>query len=953
MKNYFRYISNLISTGDRYIFVSALFATLYILFQLNKDVSFQMTELDSIIVSQATLDNVSIPSRVQLFFSLIFKGTILLLLLYLVFSWIFGRYQFQKKQKESLFQVAIVGISIIVIELIQIQSEILNHGIFSVFLFLILLFILSKKINHYFLRKLASPLFIGIVLTLSFILSFSVIYLTGASTFFLLIYWLSVSVIILSLFVLIQFFSFTLRKAVFFILPLCCTPFLAFLSVEYVVYHFLNNDFSFGYKKVYALLIIVTLFIHFILFIRRKKQIPSTLFLYKYFIGPGAILAFGLLCFYFPIMQHATDLFELANPANAIMRIFEFQEIPFVDFMSSHVFSEQWYGIIYSIIFGYSHPVDYEVYSFFNFIIYFFIIYYFLNKLFCSPIFSVFFIISFPFLFQIFFAHLLLCLFTLFMVKKAIKTQKTIDYLFVFLFTIALIIWKLDTGVANLIAVSIYLPIMLVLSNEKINYQKIAKAVVFLLALLVSMLGIALLLRNGSYIYDNFMAALHYVKANQAHGYTSIANSYPQQFYLYYFIYPAISVLLIIWIFYLLMKDKTKQVFSPQNKKILHAALFLFILSLANGQRGIVRHGFAEMGDLTVNATFFLACSLVLIYILRVNGKQQIQTSFYGFSFAVFLLLKFFPHQPEKGMFERAITETAFLTLHTDLHTKKPFTRTVVNESISEMTQEFKSFLDANLKPNQTFLDFSNSPILYSYSGRKVPGYFCQNLQNTVDDYLQFHLLKSVDTKTVPVVVFSNYPPTWFDKTDDVPNTMRYYWIAEFIYKNYTPYAIIGGKDIWIANDFRLKQDKEYSHDNRLLISKNYENKHLPRLTYLFHEKEGFEGLEFAETLTLKNDTIAAFNLQKTNFHHHCYVLISYKEMKNNEKKTVSLCDEKGNEYESFSFYGQENVSNYMLRISSARFWHSGLVTSLKIKSEYGKDMLHKITVIKDNRIEN
>jgi hypothetical protein len=55
-----------------------------------------------------------------------------------------------------------------------------------------------------------------------------------------------------------------------------------------------------------------------------------------------------------------------------------------------------------------------------------------------------------------------------------------------------------------------------------------------------------------------------------------------------------------------------------------------------------------------------------------------------------------------------------------------------------------------------------------------------------------------MDTLNTPLVVYSNYPPTWYDATDMVPNSMRYYLIAEYIFKHYKPLGVLEDKSFWI-----------------------------------------------------------------------------------------------------------------------------------------------------------
>jgi hypothetical protein len=118
---------------------------------------------------------------------------------------------------------------------------------------------------------------------------------------------------------------------------------------------------------------------------------------------------------------------------------------------------------------------------------------------------------------------------------------------------------------------------------------------------------------------------------------------------------------------------------------------------------------------------------------------------------------------------------------------------------------EFKDFLKNHFSEKATFLDFSNTPMLYFYTQRNVPSYFNQYMQNTVDEYLQRENLKKLATMEVPVVVYSNVPKSWFDCTDGVENSLRYFLIAEHIYQNYHPFAVLSKHSIWIKNGLSLR----------------------------------------------------------------------------------------------------------------------------------------------------
>ena len=190
----------------------------------------------------------------------------------------------------------------------------------------------------------------------------------------------------------------------------------------------------------------------------------------------------------------------------------------------------------------------------------------------------------------------------------------------------------------------------------------------------------------------------------------------------------------------------------------------------------------------------------------------------------------------------------------------KAFTgRVIQNEKLEKDTYlEFKDFLDQNLSQKQSFIDFSNTPILYYYCQRSSPGYFCQNLQNTVDDHLQLALIKAYQSADLPIAVFSHYPRKWFDKTDGIPNTLRYYLIAEYIFLNYEPYSVINGKSIWIkkgktVNWSNIGQDTLI--EQPINLKYKHASKHLGQFlkTRELHNFEIHSDLELMENSTAQH----------------------------------------------------------------------------------------------------
>lgn len=142
-----------------------------------------------------------------------------------------------------------------------------------------------------------------------------------------------------------------------------------------------------------------------------------------------------------------------------------------------------------------------------------------------------------------------------------------------------------------------------------------------------------------------------------------------------------------------------------------------------------------------------------------------------------------------------------------------------------------RQFMDQNLKADETFIDFSNNPMLYFYLERPVPSYFNQYMQNTITPYLQKENLKNNLIHKSPLVIFSSIPQLWFDNTDGVPNPLRYSIIAQYIYDNYLPLTIIDKRFLWglKGRSFQLDSQPKTVPDS-LFSPKNYNLGYYPLL---------------------------------------------------------------------------------------------------------------------------
>lgn len=947
MRNPFSYLLHIKS----YTFFTALFVSVLVLNLGYQNSDFELIELQKLIISQATADGVLIQGRIDLFYGLIFKLVLLLLVNLTLFSAIFHKIKIDKHQSTVLLLLSSAGISIVLIQIIGVKTEVLTYVVFFLLIFKIIAYTLGNSTVKAF-KIFKAEVLSNSILAYGFLMYYAVLYVTGTGHF-LTVYVISVVALSIVYLLLNSYSKLSLRRINYVFLPLTFLSVLSFLSIELVLLQYQKGFDFIGYRKLLLVVFLLCSTVFYGVTYLKKKRLKNASTLLKRYLFPSVIIAFSLLLYYFPIVQQNTELFELGNPANAVMRIFKFNEIPFVDFMSSHSFSEQWYGIIYSVVFGYNNYLDFEIYSFFNRLLFLLVVYFVLNKLFKKPVFSLFFILVFPFVSPIFSSDLVLCILPFFIIQEIVKKSTTKLYFFLFATLIVLIVWKIDVGFAALVSSFFYFLFLGITKSVSIQWKHFLKGVLITGSILLVLLLGAIALRGGEHIVENFRAALHYVGGNQAHGYSEIAHSYPHQFYISYFFLPLISVLSVLYIVYLLWKKAELLTADKNDRLILHAALFFFLISLANAQRGLVRHGYAEQNDGAIITTFYLALALLLVFVLRKQVLKNRLTFFYVACFSLVLIFRFFPYQPEYGNFDRAVEKNSFITLNVDLAEKTELRRTQPDHGFySSKLKDFKSFVDDNLTNEETFLDFSNTPMLYYYSGKKVPGYFCQNLQNSIDDYSQLHLLNYLNPKEVPVVVFSSHPANWFDATDGIPNSMRYYLIAEYIYQNYVPYAILSEKRIWVAKDFSVKTDFLNVKDTVSHIPVEYNYKKTAHYIHDFYTLNEFEDLE--KVHEWKASTEGIISIENTaDKAPHAYLQIELNPGFQTGSTNLILRDSLGNKLDLFKFEINTNLGTaYMIRVSNSYHWHTGAVASFELENEQS-NVVNSVTLFKDTRFED
>lgn len=380
-----------------------------------------------------------------------------------------------------------------------------------------------------------------------------------------------------------------------------------------------------------------------------------------------------------------------------------------------------------------------------------------------------------PFLYFYLPNYAAISLFPLIFLHRYFLTKKTSNLWWFGLLSTLTLFWRIDTGVATLgSALIVFFILFLVEKSTRASLLKIGLALTVFYGLLFVV--------YYQFCSDLIQQAFHYFGGSQGHGLSLLTEEKSNVFYFDYFILPCIIGLAAL---FLLFRYNT-----IKNKPFFWTTIFLIGFYFFNVQRGLVRHSFIEQNESYITSFGWLI--LVLISIEFFQKKRQIQL-WLGITIGGFFLSI---HSVENvtALIDK---NKSFSVNQLPEITGEMIDRSPRNNDYELYLKPAVSFLKGSLEKGETFFDFSNSPMLYYHSEQKLPTYFCQSLQYVVDFYLQQECVALMEKQSMPFVVFDQIKPAFGDNIDNVPNKVRYYFIASHILDNYTPYKPFGLFNIW------------------------------------------------------------------------------------------------------------------------------------------------------------
>lgn len=556
---------------------------------------------------------------------------------------------------------------------------------------------------------------------------------------------------------------------------LTALPFLLFLTVEATL---ILNQNGF-YDLQYWLTGCIALFIFIsTLYLRKINRFELSRVIVNW-QAPLVILGSCIYFSYSPTIPFSGDLFESANNLNPLMMSEVYHSTFFVDYISSHLVSDYFWMKVYTFLNGYQNDTAPMIYYSFSFVAYALTIYYFLKEYFKSHFGVVIFMLFMPFVFFYFTYSYAFALIPLIFLNRYFS-KKEIRFLWWFGITATLtVFWRLDIGIATIGSAIIIFGLLFISEKE------IRKSLIKIATVLLTFYGIIFILYNSN-CSDLISQALHYFGGSQAHGYSKLSPENSNLFYLDYFILPGLISLCVLYLLFNFKKYK--------NEYFLWAVLFFAGFYFFNFQRGLVRHSFMAMNESYI--TSFAWVILGLLYLRFYKGKLSL--GFFTLLIVSGFLLSIHSIENKNSLISEGKTFSVNDLPKID---GERVVRVTENKDFKKYTKPAVDFLKQQLKADETFFDFSNSPILYYHTEKKIPAYFSQSLQYIVDLHLQKECIKRLQNTKIPWVVYSQTYHAFGDNIDGIPNNIRYYHIASYLIDNYTPTNTRGLFHLWKQKD--------------------------------------------------------------------------------------------------------------------------------------------------------
>jgi len=783
-------------------FYSLLFCAYYI-----QHADLSLHSFPGRMLGQATASGVDVGKRVGVFYNSLFIIVAVNAVFYSLAFGVFRNYEIFLKELSILNILSLAGCALIFLQAF-------NYDVSNSIHFILLLqgiALIFMLIKHFLLNEQVRKIFSATLLSICLCIGISGFFLIKEFCF---VFGITIGpdsiLAILAIFCTFYFSFLSARfknqgytlalnnftKIAWVLIPTMLLPLFSVIKNE--AYLILNHRgiHAFTPMRIYFTLIILTAVW---IYLRSRKPIEKIQsvriysLLSNYYL-PLLILGITTCFFYSPFyVNTASGMFERANRFLPVSEFFHYHILPIAEKFNSHLVSDFFTFFLYSFLNGLKgmEPLIYD----FIFPVSTALITYFIIKDFTrNPYVALFIVFLFPFTDQLipgYFATALIAVYALYKTIYSVPSIK--NYLLLFGTIFFLLLWRVDIFVASFVSMIGIFTVYALAGKLTLNKKFLFYSSLYVFAIAVVVL--VFLWIRGVPIKTNLQQFYNYLSSAQAYGFSRLSDDYTlKEFTVQHFIFPVVCLLLAG---YILIHFK-----NFTSKKRLRFAVICLLFCIGfyfiNFQRGLVRHSFFEHLDMMLSSfAFFIIAASIYFYFRQ---KSHI-TKFMIFFFGGFLLITAF-HYPEEHPQVPFESFYPKLTDMTHIDPKDNIQRELNPKFLEKDYKDFQTFVTDELKSDETFIDFSETPMLYYFTNKETPSVFYQGTENITNDYLQNKFIEGLSNFKTPLLLFSKFPIT--DNGWAYSNPYR---IAEYLFQHYKPFTIVQNYCLWERTNTHFKND--------------------------------------------------------------------------------------------------------------------------------------------------
>lgn len=728
-------------------------------------------------------------------------------------------------------------------------------------------------------------------------------------------------------------------------------PTIAKISLEIIYYHVENGKKIENYHTLIMYAVIgFAIFSCIFAYVLRNRKVNFVIWGYT-----GAIVSITVISFFHYAYNITFDynnlsyLYELGNWSVG-MDTYLYGKLPIIDYFSAHALSDVWTQLIYCFIHHDINGILVNPYAGLKYVVAFLILFYIVYHIFDEHV-SVLYIVLFPGS-VVGIKWATVCCISIAVLLLICKKPRMRSFLLFWFCLLISAFTAYDEGIALGVACILsFILFSIIRKNWKeLKQFLICGATVGFGALILYVIYARI---NGIPIIGRIKEWLSVSAGSSSSWATaSFGDQSSFAFLISYYIVPITAVALLVYVVIKYIKTK-----KHYELAILTTAFALTeILYLT---RTMVYHNLAVCSGWTGVLLNFVhwTVSICVLYIFSNKGKSQnVRILTWVGTMMIVIVLEgtavthYWP-LADSSLLNNGLKMATTWNLRDGVTENHDKPRIVYDEGTEALVTQFKNVFDTLLADNQTFLDFANVTAMYLMTGRKRPCYVGQSPSLLTDLYSQECFLKEIAEYDCPLAVFGTTESDNVLQMLGFPHNIRYYTIAEYLYKEYRPIISFGEFAIWckkeVYTDYtkQLKNEKfeekgykfiDYGYDfTTMCVDKKgveqyafmpYHSYDLEKIPYVWANFDKYKAIQNPSLLELKSETPKQYvyeGSQKYLSEAGNYLLF---EMTNatDEETSVNLVyyDSKNDGAKTqYYFTVLPGTNKYLIRLSSDYFW--------------------------------